>query len=92
METEKIDAINSVIVINHDREEGYRRASEDVKDEELKRLFLQFSNESARFSEELRRFGMVVGSLAPQWLKNRQEMKQKIPANYTVYGWTSKLP
>jgi uncharacterized protein (TIGR02284 family) len=56
METEKIDAINSVIVINHDREEGYKRASEDVKDEELKKLFLQFSGESARFSEELRRF------------------------------------
>lgn len=56
METEKIDAINSVIVINHDREEGYKRASDDVKDVELKKLFLQFSNESAKFSEELRRF------------------------------------
>lgn len=56
METEKIDAVNSVIVINHDRHEGYKRASEDTKDEELKGLFSHFSEQSARFAEELRRF------------------------------------
>ncbi len=56
METEKIDAINSLIVINHDRHEGYKRASEDTKDSELKKMFLHFSEQSARFSEELRRF------------------------------------
>lgn len=56
METEKIDAINSLIVINHDRHEGYKRASEDIEDPELKKMFLHFSEQSARFAEELRRF------------------------------------
>lgn len=56
METEKIDAINSLIVINHDRHEGYKRASEDTKDEELKKMFTHFSEQSSRFAEELRRF------------------------------------
>ena len=56
METEKIDAVNSLIVINHDREEGYMRAADDTKDAELKALFTKFSQQSKTFSEELRRF------------------------------------
>lgn len=56
METEKIDAIKSLIVINHDRTEGYKKASEETKDEDLKKMFLNFSDQSKRFSEELRRF------------------------------------
>ena len=56
METEKIDAVNSLIVINHDREEGYSRAAEDTKDADLKTLFSKFSQQSKTFSEELRRF------------------------------------
>lgn len=56
METEKIDTVNSLIIINHDREEGYMRAAEDIKDAELKALFTKFSQQSKKFSEELRRF------------------------------------
>src|ERR1700741_5338872 len=56
MQTEKIDAINSLIIINHDRYEGYKKASEETKDEDLKTLFTRFSEQSARFAEELRRF------------------------------------
>ena len=45
METikEKTDYVNALIVINHDRHIGYKKASEDINDEELKKMFLHFS-------------------------------------------------
>ncbi len=57
METEKkIDAINSLIIINNDRSEGYKKAAEEAKDSELKSLFTKFSEQSRGFSSELRQF------------------------------------
>lgn len=56
METEKIDAINSLIIINNDRSEGYKKAAEEAKDSELKSLFTKFSDQSRSFSSELRKF------------------------------------
>ena len=57
METEKkIDAINSLIIINNDRSEGYKKAAEEAKDSELKSLFTKFSEQSLGFSSELRQF------------------------------------
>ena len=57
METEKkIDAINSLIIINNDRSEGYKKAAEEAKDPELKALFNTFSQQSRGFSSELRQF------------------------------------
>ncbi len=56
METQKIDAINSLIIINNDRSEGYRKAAEEAKDSELKSLFNKFSDQSRSFSSELRKF------------------------------------
>lgn len=58
METikEKTDYVNALIVINHDRHIGYKKASEDINDEELKKMFLHFSEQSGRFAEQLRRF------------------------------------
>jgi len=57
METvEKIDHVNALIVINHDRHIGYKKAAEDIKDDDLKKMFLHFSEQSDRFAEELRRF------------------------------------
>ncbi len=56
METQKIDAINSLIIINNDRSEGYKKAAEETKDSELKSLFNQFSEQSRGFSSELRKF------------------------------------
>lgn len=56
METKKIDAINSLIIINNDRSEGYMKAAEEAKDAELKSLFTKFSQQSKTFSSELRQF------------------------------------
>jgi uncharacterized protein (TIGR02284 family) len=56
METQKIDAINSLIIINNDRSEGYKKAAEEAKDSELKSLFNKFSDQSRAFSSELRKF------------------------------------
>lgn len=56
METKKIDTVNSLIIINNDRSEGYMKAAEEVKDSELKSLFTKFSEQSKTFSNELRKF------------------------------------
>lgn len=56
METKSIDAINSLIIINNDRSEGYKKAAEETKDSELKSLFNKFSEQSRDFSSELRKF------------------------------------
>lgn len=56
METKQTDAINSLIIINNDRAEGYKKAAEEAKDSELKSLFNKFSEQSRTFSTELRKF------------------------------------
>ncbi|MES2133796.1 MAG: PA2169 family four-helix-bundle protein [Bacteroidota bacterium] len=56
METQKINAVNSLIIINNDRSEGYMKAAEEAKDSELKSLFTKFSQQSKTFSNELRKF------------------------------------
>lgn len=56
METEKIDSINSLIIINNDRSEGYKKAAEETKDADLKALFTTLSMQSMGFSSELRKF------------------------------------
>lgn len=56
METQKTaTAINDLIVINNDRHEGYQAASNETKDVDLKALFSNFSNQSRKFAEELRK-------------------------------------
>jgi uncharacterized protein (TIGR02284 family) len=49
--------INDLIVINNDRYEGYKTAAAEAKDADLKSLFTEFSSQSKKFSEELRKFG-----------------------------------
>jgi uncharacterized protein (TIGR02284 family) len=56
METEKVTAVNSLIVINNDRYEGYKTAAEETKDNQLKDMFTKFSLQSKNYSEELRKF------------------------------------
>lgn len=51
---EKITALKELIIINNDRYEGYTKASEMVKDADLKTLFTKFASESKGFSEELK--------------------------------------
>ncbi|MBA3662913.1 MAG: PA2169 family four-helix-bundle protein [Bacteroidetes bacterium] len=49
-------SINSLIVINNDRYEGYKKAAEETKDVDLKTLFTKFSIQSKGFGESLRPF------------------------------------
>lgn len=48
-----IDALNSLIVINNDRVEGYKTASDETKDTGLKALFAQFGQTSKQCRNEL---------------------------------------
>jgi uncharacterized protein (TIGR02284 family) len=48
--------INDLIIINNDRYEGYKAAAEETKEADLKSIFTDFSQQSKRFSEELRKF------------------------------------
>lgn len=55
--TEKCDkALRELMIINHDRFEGYMRAAEDAKDNDLKIIFSRFSNQSKAFSNQLKDF------------------------------------
>jgi uncharacterized protein (TIGR02284 family) len=54
--TEKtVTALNALIIINNDRYEGYKTASEETDDVDLKLLFTRFSTQSKRFSNELQK-------------------------------------
>jgi uncharacterized protein (TIGR02284 family) len=55
MET-KVESINQLIIINNDRYEGYKKAAEEAKDQDLKDMFNKFSSQSKGFSEELKKF------------------------------------
>ncbi len=48
-----IEAFNSLIVINNDRIEGYRTASETIEDEELQLFFSNLSKTSVECRKEL---------------------------------------
>ena len=53
MNDEVIDLLNTLIVTNNDRIEGYETASEDTGDADLKVLFAQFQQTSQRCRVEL---------------------------------------
>jgi len=54
MENEKtIDVLNSLIVINNDRIEGYETASEETEDADLIGLFANFISNSEKCKQEL---------------------------------------
>ena len=54
METEKtIDVLNELITINNDRIEGYKTASDETEEQELKTLFAQFISTSQKCKSEL---------------------------------------
>lgn len=53
---ETIESVNSLIIINNDRYEGFKRAASETDDTELKTLFTEFSIQAKDFSEELRKF------------------------------------
>jgi uncharacterized protein (TIGR02284 family) len=49
-------SVNSLIIINNDRYEGYKKAAEETNDADLKALFNRFSLQSKGWSESLRAF------------------------------------
>lgn len=54
METQKtIDVLNDLIVINNDRIEGYKTASGETQDSDLKQLFSVCSSTSQKCKQEL---------------------------------------
>jgi uncharacterized protein (TIGR02284 family) len=48
-----VSLINDLIVINHDRIEGYERAAKETDDAQLKSLFTHMADESRQFKNEL---------------------------------------
>ena len=54
MEKEKtIDALNSLVIINNDRIEGYETASSETEEQDLKVLFAKFAQTSQKIKQEL---------------------------------------
>jgi uncharacterized protein (TIGR02284 family) len=48
-----VSLINDLIIINHDRIEGYERAAKETDDPQLKSLFTHMADESRQFKNEL---------------------------------------
>lgn len=48
-----IEALNSLVIINNDRIEGYQTASDTTDEQELKIMFTQFISTSAKCRQEL---------------------------------------
>ncbi len=62
MNNEKtIDVLNSLIVINNDRIEGYETASEGTEEHDLKTLFARFTATSQKCKQELVREVTTMG-------------------------------
>ncbi|MES2285331.1 MAG: PA2169 family four-helix-bundle protein [Bacteroidota bacterium] len=58
METIKekgLETLRELIIINNDRYEGYKTATKETDDASLKALFSEFSAQSKKFSDELRK-------------------------------------
>ncbi len=58
---EILDQLSRLLTINHDAEKGYQEAAENVKDNELKSLFLAQSRQRAEFAQTLDREIRTLG-------------------------------
>lgn len=56
------DTINHLIETAQDGTDGYRAASEDVKDAQLKQVFTQYATQRAQFVTELRNLAATAGA------------------------------
>jgi uncharacterized protein (TIGR02284 family) len=63
---EIISTINGLIETLKDGQEGYREASEAVKDTQLKSLFSEFSLQRAKFAGELQNEAIKLGEHDPE--------------------------
>lgn len=69
--TEKCDkALRELIIINHDRSEGYTHAAAEARDSDLKTIFAKLSNESKVFANQLKDF-MGDWNLVPEEEKTK---------------------
>lgn len=48
-----VSLLNDLIIINHDRIEGYEKATKETEDTQLKSLFTHMADESRQFKNEL---------------------------------------
>ncbi len=58
---EVLDALNKLLTSSHDAEKGYQEAAENVKDAELKSLFMAQSRQRAEFAMEIDREVRTLG-------------------------------
>jgi uncharacterized protein (TIGR02284 family) len=58
---EVLDQLNKLLTINHEAERGYKEASENAKDAELKSLFMAQSRQRGEFAMELDREVRTLG-------------------------------
>lgn len=71
MEKEKtIDVLNSLILINNDRIEGYETASKETEEQDLKTLFAQFILTSQKCKRELVNEVTKLGGQPSEGTKN----------------------
>ena len=63
---EIISTINSLIETLKDGQDGFRKASEAVKDTSLKSLFNEFSQQRAQFANELQTEASKFGEFKPE--------------------------
>ncbi|MGI8820856.1 MAG: ferritin-like domain-containing protein [Chthoniobacterales bacterium] len=63
---EVISTLNSVIETLKDGQEGFRQASEAVKDSQLKSLFSEFSLQRSKFAGELQNHIIQMGDSDPE--------------------------
>lgn len=54
MATTVNEALKDLVIINHDRYQGYKKAAEETKDADLKSLFSTFSTQSLGYAEALK--------------------------------------
>ena len=57
----QISALNDLVKINNDRISGYQKAAESTSDDDLKRLFLGYIDDSKKYNAELRDHIHVLG-------------------------------
>jgi uncharacterized protein (TIGR02284 family) len=48
------EALKDLVIINHDRYQGYKRAADETEDADLKTLFTTFSTQSLGFAQTLK--------------------------------------
>lgn len=84
---DRVDRLNKLVMVNNDRIHGYKKASEETKDPDLKLLFDQYAQQSSRFkmelAEEITSLGGQVneetsasGDLYRTWMDVRQALSR----------------